>query len=73
MLCEYKDVLGVPEQGVHEDRLFGLAFWDLLGMILLIIGLSHWYSYMWIVVPLATVVIHKLFCVDTAFNRFIGL
>lgn len=72
-LCKFKDSLGEPNKGIHSDRIFGLALWDLVGMIILIIIVSKWLPYAWIIIPLCTIIIHKIFCVDTAFNKAIGL
>ena len=70
-LEKYKDSLGKPNEGIHSTRIFGLAFYDIIGMIIIIIVLSNWYEYAWLVVPIATVFIHWLFGVETAFNKWL--
>jgi hypothetical protein len=72
-LCKYKDIFGKPNEGVHSTRIFGLAFWDLFGMIIIIVILSNYIYYAWAIIPLLTIIIHKVFCVDTAFNKAIGV
>jgi hypothetical protein len=72
-LEKYKDALGKPNEGVHSARILGLAFWDIIGMIILILILSQWYDNMWIIVPIATILIHKVFGVKTAFNNAIKI
>ena len=73
MFCAYKDSLGVPGEGVHAQRIGGLAFWDIIGTIILILGLQAATGVsLWIVTAvmlLFVVFIHKLFCVDTALNK----
>jgi hypothetical protein len=47
-LCPYKYALGIPGEGIHKTRIFGLAFYDILLTILLsvittlISGYSFW-------------------------------
>ena len=69
----YKDSLGKPGEGLHSQRFLGLALYDIIGMIILILILGQWYNNMWVIVPIATILIHALFGVKTAFNQFIGL
>lgn len=88
-LCEYKDALGRPGEGVHAWRIGaahgardGIAGTDLL----LTAGAAYLLSrstkrgattagflVVFIVLLLAAVAIHRLFCVDTALNRALGL
>lgn len=78
-LCEYKDILGEPRKGFHSARIpwLDLALNDVLGTGLIIVALYYitdiglgWLILITIVV---TVLIHKLFCVQTKFNIFLGL
>lgn len=76
-LSEYRDIFGVPGEGVHEQRFLGLALMDLLGFILIIVLLVMWANVG--VVPacigttVATIGLHWLFGVRTAGNRALGL
>ncbi len=72
-LCKYRDVFGKPNEGIHSYRFLGLAIFDVIGMIIIIVILSNYMPYAYIIVPLLTIIIHKVFCVDTAFNKAIGL
>ena len=45
-LCKYKDIFGKPNEGVHSTRIFGLAFWDLFGMIIIIV-LYYFHNLNW--------------------------
>ncbi len=73
MLCRYKDIFGKPGEGFHKDRIFGLALWDLLGTLIIIIFISQYFDINIILttatVSIITILIHKLFCVDTALNK----
>lgn len=74
-LCQYKDVLGKPNEGFHKERLFGMARNDLLGTIAIsvIIGLLLKKNILlvFIIIFLLGVLLHILFCVDTAFIKFL--
>lgn len=70
MFCQYKNILGTPSKGIHSQRIFGLAFWDIVMTIAC--ALLIWKIFNW---DLTTVllslcilgqVLHYMFCVDTA-------
>lgn len=73
-LCEYKDSLGKPGEGFHK-HVFGIAILDVLGTVLICILI--WYITKWrawkiaLGVIIFTVLIHRLFCVQTTVNKFI--
>lgn len=73
MLCEYKDLFGKPGEGFHKARLFGLAAYDVIGTVVLIIVISVLMDINIITVTLfvtiLTILIHRAFCVDTALNK----
>lgn len=78
-LCQFKDVLGKPNQGFHSKRFMGFAINDILGTIAggLIIAymtkdrtLNGYIK--WIAIAFfAGVVLHWIFCVDTAFMKLV--
>jgi hypothetical protein len=75
MFCQYRDVLGKPNEGIHATRIpiIDVALWDLVGMIILIVILSHYIS-TWsaiLVVSLGTIFLHYLFCVNTRVNTML--
>jgi hypothetical protein len=74
LLCKYRDSLGEPGVGMHKHVL-GLAIADIIATILLclviwnitkinpiIIGVS---------VAILTIIVHRLFCVNTTVNKLI--
>lgn len=77
MFCKYKDVLGVPKQGFHAPRLLGFAAYDVIGTFMLgllfsiLLNKSYWSTTL--VLFLLGIFLHWLFCVDTTFNRLLGL
>lgn len=76
MPCPYANALGVPGEGVHAARIFGLARNDLLMTIVAAIitayalNISFLFSFtIWFV---SGEVLHYLFGTDTAFLKMIG-
>lgn len=74
-LCEYKNIFGAPNTGLHEYRVFGFAAID-VGMTILagwflsrVFSISFWKTLS--VLVLLAIATHKLFCVDTALNKMI--
>ena len=73
MLCEYKNIFGLPNEGFHKKRFLSMAFYDLLGTVLISMIISHVFSYNVIVVfvllMIITILVHRLFCVNTTINK----
>jgi hypothetical protein len=73
-LCNYKNSLGIPEKGFHKHFL-GLAIFDLLGTILICALISKWQKWNFYLVLsvtlILTILIHRLFCVNTTINKLI--
>lgn len=76
-LCKYANVFGEPNKGAHAVRVGGLAIVDVLatgGLALLLIKcFGHEVSWLafalvFIILGLAGIVLHELFCVNTRFN-----
>lgn len=74
-LCKYKDIFGKPNEGIHSYRIFNIAIADLLMTILLAIILSYMFKYSFIItliiLLLLGIILHRLFCVHTAFNSIL--
>jgi len=67
MLCQYKDILGVPGTGVHSVRFLGTPIFDYIGTILLAMIVTKVTK-----IPLVTstilmfllgIILHNVFCV----------
>lgn len=76
-LSDYKDLFGKPNEGIHSYRFGGLAIVDVLLTVLLIFAIQ---PYMptdllttCIIVIISFILIHKMFGVDTALNKMLGL
>ena len=77
MPCPFAHALGVPGEGVHKTRIFGLAAFDTLATILgalitsflLKIDLWKTFTFWWVLGE----VLHYAFGTNTAFLRMIGL
>jgi hypothetical protein len=77
MLCKYKDAFGQPSQGPHKYRLFGMAIVDWVLTIILALIIARWQQFSFIATLIVLFVVgqllHFIFCVDTAFMKFIHL
>ena len=77
MSCPYKFVLGIPGEGFHAERFFGLARNDTIGTVFLAL-ISAWVFKMNIYTSLLIwfvggEILHYLFGVQTAFLTLIGV
>lgn len=74
-LCQYANIFGKPNTGVHVHRFLGFASVDLFLTIIIGIIISYMFdvSIIWtiIILFLLGIVVHKLFCVDTTLNTLI--
>ena len=77
MSCPYAHALGVPGQGVHAKRIFGLALNDMLMtiaggfVIAFLFNISVWKSVLGFFV--LGEVLHYVFGTQTAFLKMIGM
>jgi hypothetical protein len=77
MACPYANVLGIPGQGIHSYRIFGLAAVD-IALTIVAAAITSWiysvpflYSFAsWFIIG---EVLHSMFGVKTAFLKMIGL
>lgn len=73
-LCQYKDIAGIPGEGVHE-HVIGIAAFDVIGTALgawIISAIGGWsFIVVFIVLLIFGEFLHWLFCVDTAVIKFI--
>ena len=78
-LCKYANIFGEPGTGVHSTRIFGLAAVDTILTIILAAVLNYlveggnWKSFGLFVVFVfsLSIIIHKLFCVQTTLTMAI--
>ena len=77
MGCPYATALGVPGQGIHATRIFGLALYDIVFTIIGAFLFSYLFGYsFWTVLLFLLVlgeVLHYAFGTQTAFLTMIGI
>ena len=76
MLCQYKDILGKPGQGVHSYRIFNIAVVDVLFTIIgayiiyLFIPKINYFVIL-ILLFILGIILHKIFCVKTTIDKYL--
>jgi Na+/H+ antiporter NhaA len=76
-LCKKRDIFGKPREGAHAIRIpiLDLALVDVALTIVVVIAISYFFKVSILKVSLATIiitiVIHRLFCVNTRVNTLI--
>lgn len=74
MLCDYKDIFGAPNTGLHSYRIFNIALVDVLATFVLAYILSiflkkYKLSTITILLFISSIIIHKFFCVETTLTK----
>jgi NhaP-type Na+/H+ or K+/H+ antiporter len=74
-LCKYKNSLGIPNQGIHSHRLFGLAIVDVIFTVIGAMVISYFskksFIYTLIFLFLLGIILHRLFCVRTTIDKLL--
>jgi len=74
-LCKYKNLFGIPKQGIHSWRIFDMAMADILQTLLGAALISYVFKlplfYCVIGLFLLGIILHRLFCVKTTVDRWI--
>ena len=75
MLCKYKDLLGVPDKGLHKYRIFNIAIADVTLTIIVSIILSYIFNInflsLLIILFLLGIIMHRIFCVRTTIDKLL--
>jgi hypothetical protein len=85
MLCQYKNIFGQPDKGVHAYRIGPFALVDVLGTILLALLIMWWktppcstkeerlflFTQWFLILLVLGEFAHLLFCVDTTGIRYL--
>lgn len=70
MFCEYSDIFGKPGEGVHAQRIFGLAAVDVVGTIAIAAAFAWVFKKSFILTLIVLIfiaeVMHFVFCSETA-------
>ncbi len=74
-LCKYKNALGIPNKGIHSYRFMGVAIMDVIMTILAAYLISIFFKYNFIYTTLVLfilgIMLHRLFCVKTTFDKLL--
>jgi hypothetical protein len=74
-LCKYKNLFGKPGEGLRQYRIFDIAIYDTIVVILIGILLS-WVTKIniWVVLIvlfISGIIAHRLFCVRTGIDKIL--
>ena len=74
-LCKYKDLFGIPGQGIHAFKIFGISIWDTLIVLpfaIFFAWVANWsYSYTIVGFYILGIIVHRLFCVRTTVDKLL--
>jgi hypothetical protein len=80
-LCQYKNIFGEPNTGIHTVRIFNIAIFDVLGTIIggiliqffLLRIFSFYIDLTLILIVLFSlgILLHRLFCVRTTIDKLL--
>lgn len=74
-LCQYKNILGEPDKGIHSYRFMGVAIADviltIIGAFLIAFFNKLSFIYTLICLFLLGIILHRLFCVRTTLDKVI--
>ena len=74
-LCKYKDLLGIPKEGIHSYRFLGLAIADVIMTIIAAIPIAYVFktSFMYAALSLFAlgIILHRLFCVRSTIDKLL--
>ena len=74
-LCQYSDIFGLPNKGIHSYRLFDFAIVDTVLTFLLAYVISYLFNSNYLLTLLFTFVLgfflHYIFCVQTKLIRLV--
>jgi len=74
-LCQYKNILGIPGEGIHSYRFLNLAIADVVMTILggvLLAWIMKWNVFITVgSIFLLGIVLHRLFCVRTTIDKLL--
>ena len=75
MLCKYKDLLGKPDQGIHQYRIFNIAIVDVIFTIIGAFIISYLFKTNFLVTLLILfllgIILHRWFCVKTTIDKLL--
>jgi len=74
-LCKYKNLFGKPGEGLRKYRIFDIAIYDTIIVIIIGFLISYFTGYnLWItlaVLFISGIIAHRLFCVRTGVDKLL--
>ena len=74
-LCKYKNLFGKPGEGLRKYRIFDIAIYDTVIVIIIGFLISYFTGYnLWItlaVLFISGIIAHRLFCVRTGVDKLL--
>ena len=74
-LCEYRDILGRPGEGVHSIRFMNIAVVDVVLTLMAAVWLSKIFKlksgWATVLMFLLGIIMHRVFCVETTVDRWL--
>lgn len=77
--CQYKDIFGKPNEGIHSWKILGFAMVDTLLTLLAAYFIAKYFDlkgvvgilFVFVALLIFSVLIHKLFCVETHLTKLL--
>jgi hypothetical protein len=74
-LCKYKHIFGEPNAGIRKYRIFDIAIFDTVVVIVCGILISYFTGYkLWktlAVLFISGIIVHRLFCLRTGLDKLL--
>jgi hypothetical protein len=76
MFCEYSNIFGKPNEGIHSIRFGGLAIIDIIFTIGVAYLINNWtgrkkFILILIILFISGIIFHRLFCVRTSIDKLL--
>ena len=73
--CKYKNILGIPGEGIHKYRFLNMALADILLTLLTSIIISYLFKLSFLITTISLfilgIILHRLFCVRTTIDKLL--
>lgn len=73
--CEYKNILGEPNTGIHSYRILNIAIFDFIITLLICIIISYLCNFSILLTCIIVfglgIIIHRLFCVRSTIDKLL--
>jgi hypothetical protein len=76
-LCKYKNILGIPNEGIHSYRIGNIAIMDVIFTIILAIIIYYMndskfrFEYILAFLFILGIILHRIFCVRTTVDKLL--